>query len=535
MKRNIFLICGIVVALLFLISCAGISGQKSMTLTERAKYSFENTRVDSTLIERQKVVQVFKIMRSSAIDENGKSVYEKIRKLDIQKEWSVIDSVIGAYCIFMDINNNPDTRENEWIVDMKKRIKYCDTYFGEWYRNDDKRAYVVIQLGIDGIVYRPPFEAKCINDIGRIKKTGSLCNHCQISYPSLGIYIELQGNLALDYFNEVVAWVEQGNEPSVDYNSEARCNETHNAKQKFLISVTNRQEPPSYNPLPGSEKDFKAAWRLFKRQISTDQYEVWSVISLPFKQFDPDSLNNINFIVKFVIWSLDGILPEIVAEDTVCNVTTAYSFDMKGGQYLTSFKTVLSPGRWKLVITPTEGKNKTIYSMEVEVPNGMPQNGLSDILLFVDQLINEPVRIGQDCYSGLPFSTFRSEHVINALVTPYGKFESDSSLVVWYLHPVEKRIRRVGRIKENNYTDSLKWIHSDERNFSWEEQEFPLLKFMDPDDIILGYCKTANRDVLELHASLQRIPSGEYDLTCLVVDPKLRGVARQSSKRISVK
>ncbi|MBU0964563.1 hypothetical protein KKC06_06005, partial [Patescibacteria group bacterium] len=69
-------------------------------------------------------------MRSSAIDENGKSVYEKIRKLDIQKEWSVIDSVIGAYCIFMDINNNPDTRENEWIVDMKKRIKYCDTYFG---------------------------------------------------------------------------------------------------------------------------------------------------------------------------------------------------------------------------------------------------------------------------------------------------------------------------------------------------------------------------------------------------------------------
>ncbi len=514
------------------ISCASSSKAQMKTSTNRAIHArlaeADTTSRQLEIIYRKKIVHVFRIMHTSAVDAHGKSIYDKLKKLKVtdDEDWSRIDSIIKEYYSYMDSNNNPDTKENEFYQDLQQRIKYCDTYFGKWWMNNDMRANVVIQLGVDGMGYHPPYEAGCISTIGELKKTG-LCLHCQISYPNRGIYIQLQGNFALNYFDEIVAWVDQGSE-YLARTEEDMKQDFQAAKQEFHHTVMNREEPPAFNPLPEAKKDISLAWQIFQRQVSRDAYEVWSTVALPLEQFTPDSNGNINFQIKQIVRETAGFR-EITDSSQTAEISLPYSKNLDGSWYFAAVKNVLPPGKWQIVVTPTENgtKNKTIYSYEVTVPEHNVQKGISDILLYLDQPVDkkDQVVIGEHQYTGLPFRSFKRTDTLRALVTAYKLPPQDSSLVVWYLSPVKDR-KRVG--KTHVEIDSVFWSQM-------QQSAFPVLKFLEKTDMVLGFEHSQNHSLYSVNSSLASVPPDEYIFSVIIVEPRLRTPIRVSRTRIMVR
>ncbi len=522
-----------VLLVLFISACAG-GKQKSGTLSERAKKAWiaerDTTDAEHELIRREKLIQVFRILRTSAQDAHGKSIYEQIKHRDMLAAWDEIDSIIQAYYQYMDTRNNPDTPENEWYQNLQKRIDWCDQFAGKWWQTDDRRAYVAIQLGVKGLNYSWEYEGPCVSSSGELKNRGK-CIHCQMSYPRRGTYIQLQGNEALGYFDQVVAWIDKDDPAGHSrYSLEEIQTRQHLAIKTFQQQVTNREQPPQYQPLPEADKDLDMAMQIFQRKVGDNIYEVWSTLALPLDQFDADSNGTIAFRIEQVIRSS---LPPYTIKDSSATETVRIPKQQcpKGSYYFAALNTTVKPGTWQIVVTPQESgtDNKTIYSIDLEIPGHSVKGGISDIVMYYDQQTGKQnqLEINGTDYTALPFRSFRRSDSLKALVTNYDLPARDSSLVVWYLSPVQKR-KRIGRT--NVVVDSIFWSQMN-------EQEFPVLQFLEKSDIVIGFERTVNKPVFTVESELSNIPPGEYTLKCLVIEPRLRirQPAREVSTRIMVK
>ncbi len=526
------LIAVIIVLLIVSISACAGSKQGARTLSERAKKAWiaerDTTDAERELIRREKLIQVFRILRTSANDAHGKSIYGQISDKDILTEWDEIDSIIQAYIQYMDTRNNPDTPENEWYRDLQKRIKWCDQFAGKWWETNDRRAYVAIQLGVQGLFYSREYEGPCVSSSGELKQWKK-CIHCQMSYPRRSTYIQLQGNEALGYFDQVVAWIDKDDPAGyARYSPDEMQTRQHRAIKSFHRQVSNREQPPLYEALPEAEKDLNMAMQIFQRKVGRNTYEVWSTVAVPLDQFGADTNGSINFRIEQVVRST---LPPYSIKGSSATETIRIPQRQcpKGSYYFAALRTTVKPGTWQIAVTPQETgtDNKTIYSIDLEVPGHNVKNGISDIVMYYDRRTGKQNQliINETDYTALPFRSFRHTDSLKALVTNYGLPEDDSSLVVWYLSPVQAR-KRVGRTSVT--IDSVFWSQM-------SDHAFPVLKFLEKTDIVIGFERTSNKPVFTLEADLRNVPSDEYILYCLVIEPRLRHPARVTSTRIMIK
>ena len=519
MKQNpntIYLGILFCIILTFSIGCLSNDLVKSGS-AEKARLLYQNSLLptDTILENRHKIKQVFKIMRRSTFDTSRTSIFDKIKDYDLETEWDIIDSILQEFYVQMDFNNNPDTPENEWMIEMKHRMDYCDAHFHGWWTNNDMRAYVVIQLGTDDLYCSVPFTTRCVHPDGSIDSF-LLCEQCQLTYAKRNIYIQLQGKFGLEYFTEVVAYYDTGTSRGDEFSASQNIIK---AQSFFLDNVIVREEKPYYEPIPEAKKELKLATNVFIQPVNKNNYEVWSLYALPLSQFSEDSNQYINFHIDQKIWQL-GHSPEIYAHNQSREYSISAHMDFKDACCFFAIYNLLPRGDWSLVSTPIEDgtPNKTIYSQEIALPPLMQSDELSNILLYFrnasEKAGSDQVLINNEYYTASPFRTYHRRDSLHALVT-WPDYEAGESVVVWYLSP------RKEWTYQKDYTAYSEKFWTAMRKF-----DFPVLEFMEESDIVLSAEKLVNSNLYRLNTSLQEIPKGEYSLNFLLVEPRLKKPAQ---------
>ena len=494
---------------------------------ERARLSYNRSKtpVSTTQEYRRKIKQVFKIIRRSTLDDFGVSLFDKIKNYDLETEWDQVDSILQKYYRQMDYNYNPDTPENEWLIEMNRRIDYCDTFFDYWWVNNDMRAYVVIQFGVDDLEYVRPYDTFCINPDG---STDSFrrCWECKLSYARLNIYIQLQGKMGLGYFTDVVVYQDAGwTGNSSPYKIDHTLEDARNFFQNRVIA---REDSPYYEPLPETEKNLKLATNVFVQPVNQYNYEVWSLYALPLSQFSEDSNQNINFHIDQKVWR-PGPSPEIYTQNQSRDYSISTHRDFKDACCFFAVKDLLPLGEWKLVSTPIEDgtPNKTIYSQDIALPPLMQSPELSSILFYLKNpggdSAGDQVLIGDQYYTASPFRTYHRGDSLHALIT-WPDYKPGEAVAVWYLSPK----------KEWTYKKDFA-IYSEKFWTAMRKFDFPVLEFMEESDIVLSADKLANTGLYQLNTALEEIPKGEYTLYFLLVEPRLKEPAKTAWINLKIK
>jgi len=502
-----------------LVNCSGkYSPKTSSAYRARESYRRSCLPIDPIIENRKKLKHVFKIMQNSTQDYKGCSVYNKIKKYDIYTEWNIIYPILQPFFTIMDFNNNPDTRENEWILEMKRRIKYCDDFFGKWWENDDLRAHIVIQLGVDDLFYYPPWFDYCKKLDGSLDT--ALCDHCQLSYAQRGIFIQLQGKYGLGYFTEAVPYVgKDGFTPQTD---------AFLVHKYFRDNITQREDSPYYDALPESKKDLKLAENVFIVPLPEKQYEIWSLYALPLDQYTADISNNIHYKIEQTLWS-NNKSPEIISQRSTKPYSIPYGDYLKKGCVFLSIKNILQEGKYKIISTPVEPgtQNKSIYRKGLRLPFSIKNPELSNILLFLRNVPTtsnaNKVQIGNKYFTGSPFRSYKTIDTLHALVC-WPEYDAGESIAIWYLSPKEgsKRGKEIAEFTEKYWT-------------AMREFDFPALEFMEETDIVLSAEKSENRNIYSMSTDLSEIPSDEYVLMFLLIEPRLKNPAKVVSSSIRIK
>jgi len=520
---SIFLAMLLCLGFSFLIECAGKDNIHAGP-SESARISYQESLAsrDTILENHKKLKQMFKIIRRATKDNSGVTIFDKIKNFDLSDEWDKIDSILQDFYVQMDLNNNPDTPENEWLDEIHRSIDYCETYFGKWWQNNDLRAYVVIQIGVDDLNYSHPYEEFCKRLDGQSGNT--LCWHCQLTYDRRNIHIQLQGKYALGYFTEVTTFIDKSKPASKSTDQLA----VSDAQDFFYYNIVAREEPPYYDALPEAKKDLKIACNTFIQPLGNNDFEVWSLYALPLKQFKADSNNNLNFHIDQKIWS-DNNKPRIIAENQSRKYAVSRGTDLKDACCFFAVKNLLTKGDWKLISTPIEGgtKNKTIYSQDISLPLLAQSTELSSILLYVNDpdasVKKDQVMVNNQYFTGWPFRSYHPQDSLHALVT-WQNYNPGKSVVVWFLSPKKQRQKGI------NYSALTEKFWTTMRQF-----DFPVLDFMEETDIVLSASKTDNTNIYKLSSPLDEVPKGEYSLVFLQVEPRLREPVKIVQTEIRVK
>lgn len=348
-----------------------------------------------------------------------KSLFQKLRILDVQADSAQIDSLVESFKSQKDLETRPDTPErNEWWEELwEKRANYCDEnyrspYFDQYW---DLRAKPVLLYGIPDQEFVR--EETCWTDI-----PSPIAENCEVFYLhwiNKGIFLALQDN---NYDNHPDRFIPHLEYDLVKGTPDARTESLLRQKSNEAKYLTVAK--PSFRPFEGVEKILKATFNLTSFPEVDKSYTVWLSAGIPLDQFQPDSTGLVTFRAEEIVYYREGS-PTVVYMDSGLTVYISPEFS-----WFPIYRCYRLPsGNYSLTFT-LKGASPSqlgMYQIEFQLPPTEVSKGTSDILLSLtaprnqDSTIDRIVRKENIALMGDPSLVYSRGDTI----FPYIEFTTD--------------------------------------------------------------------------------------------------------------